>query len=495
MSATRGRPAGPPASPLGAFIVERLQRRLTRTELAARLRISPSALSRLLSGKTRWTRVTPLAIADALELSDADRAYFSELCALRPLHGRRLDGQSTAPAPRKTAGRPARDAVSAAGKLVEPLLRERGMTRSALAHALGVKESTVTRMMNGKHGCSYAISAQGISDALQLDGVTRRTFLRQALGLGVFALASGQSAPAMLRYRTIDLAAFDADVAGVQRLLDNGRAAEGLARSRELYHTILTAPFPRTHQAAAARRIEAALMLGRAQEATLAWGGERTGAAVQTYNHIDREILSMFPIGHFARYYARVNERRAPHYRELEDYDESIRQFTQAIELFMPFLDDLDLLATLYRNRAHVWAVQGMEREWRRDIDSAARVASRASGAARSRLEGLIMYSEAEGYKRLAGSVPAHNRRRQMAYVQAALSSFTAARAMTQNEGPAHTILLDVSQAQTHVWIDADESARQAWAARERASSIFPSLLRKIDLTIANAAAMGARRA
>ncbi len=490
---TRGRPANPPASPLAAFIVERLQqRRLTRTELAARLKLSPSSLSRLLTGKTRWTRVAPLAIADALDLSGADLTHLLALCAQRGSSVRVPSSRPARSAPHSAAGRPALQAVSPIGMLLEPLLRERCVTRHALAQALGVKDSTVTRLMSGTHTSSYAISAQGISAALGLEGMTRRLFLQQALALGAFALASGQAAPTT-RYHGFDLAQFDEELVGAQRLLDEGSPALALARFRELYHTILQAPFSRTHQAAAARRIDAALALGSAQEAALPWGAQRTGPAVQTYNHVDREILRRFPIAPFAHFYARLLERRAPLYREQGDYAESIRQFTFAIDLCMPYVDDLALLVTLYRTRAHVWAVQGREREWRRDIESASRVAGRLSGGARRRLEGLIVYSEAEGFKRLAGAISVHDRRRQRAYAQAALSSFTAAHAMTQDEGKSHHMLLDVSLAQAYVWLDADESARRAQAVRAKANVLYPALVRKIDLTIANAIAMSGR--
>lgn len=492
--AARGRPVGPRGSPLAAFIAERLrQQGLTQDALAARLPISSSTLSRLLSGKTRWTRITPQAIADALELQGDDRARFMELCARQPHASHEPTSRLAAPEPRKATGRPTHESASPVGLLIEPLLSERGVTRSALAHALGVRESTVTRMMSGAQATSHVISAQGVSAALGLDGMTRRRFLEQALALGAFALASGHAAPPALRYSGVDLAQFDEELASVGRLLDTGIVAEGLTRARALYHAILKAPFARTHQAAAQRRIDAALTLGRAQEAGLPWGVQRTGPAVQTYNHVDREILSRFAISPFAHYYARLLERRAPLYRELEDYAESIRQFTYAIDLCMPYVDDLALLSTLYRSRAHVWAVQGREREWRRDIESALRVANRAPSDARRHIEGLILYSEAEGYKRLAGSVPPYDYRRQRAYAQAALSSFSAARAMTLDLGETHTILLDVSLAQSHLWLDADESARLAEATKARARAYFPALLHKSELAIAAANSLRGR--
>jgi len=498
-SATRGRPAGAPGSPLATFVVEQLRRQgRSRGDLAAHLDVSPSALTRLLSGKSRWSRVSSLALAEALGLSEPDRAPFLELCACQGSATQAALSSARAlpqlkpgdlPPVRGATGRPARGAMGPVGRLVEPLLRERGMTRSALARALGVQASTVTRMLSGAHTSGYAISAQSLSAALGLAGVTRRAFLEQALALGVFALVGGPPAPTPLRYHAFDLAQVDVQMRATQRLLDSGSAAEALLRARDLYAYITQAPFPRAHEDAAVRRIEAALLLGRAQEATLPWGAERATPVIQTYNHVDREILSQFAPGQLARSYARVYERRAPIYRELGDYPESIRQFTLAIEVFMPHVNDLALLATLYRNRAHVWAVQGNEREWRRDMERATQVAARLGGAARSRVEGLIQYSEAEGLKRLAEGVMPLDVARARRYAQAAVHCFTLAREQTHAEAASHHLLLDVSLAQCYLWLDPDEALSRAEAARERARGLYPALLRKSALTIARATA------
>jgi hypothetical protein len=53
--------------------------------------------------------------------------------------------------------------------------------------------------------------------------------------------------------------------------------------------------------------------------------------------------------------------------------------------------------------------------------------------------------------------------------------------------------LLDVSVAQTYLFLDAGEAARRAHQTREKALAIFPALTRKIDLTIARAEASGAQ--
>ncbi|MGH2502530.1 MAG: hypothetical protein ACRDID_08450 [Ktedonobacterales bacterium] len=227
-------------------------------------------------------------------------------------------------------------------------------------------------------------------------------------------------------------------------------------------------------------------MLGRAQEATLPWGQTRSLPTIQIYNQIASEVLNWFPISDMAEYSVRLNERRAPFYRELGEYAESVRQFTHAIDDCMLYVHDFTVLVTLYRNRAHVWAVQGREREWRLDIERAVAAASRVPDADRAKLEGLILYSEAEGYKRLANV--ADRPTRQRAHAEAALHCFAQARAQTVSESEAHHVLLDVSESQAYLWLDADESARLARAARNRAQFSYPSLNSKIEVTLAQAA-------
>lgn len=493
----RGRRAAAPASPLAVFIVEHMQvASLSRGELAERLQVSASTLSRLLSGKIHWTHVPLRTLASALHLAEADWARLVDLYGQATPRAHTARPPSANPSqsdtqPLRRRGRRPRPAASSAGALLEPLMVERHITRAALAQALGVQESTVTRLMSGAHASSHAMSAHGVSDALGLQGIARREFIQRAVALGVFALVSEQGAPAVTRYRSFDLDQFEDDLKATQRLLDGGLAQQALARAQTLYEASLAAAFPSTHKVVASRRIEAALLLGRAQEAALTWGAERAGRTAQTYDHIDRHILGAFAPREFAYYYARLYERRAPLYRELGDYAESIQQFTLAIELFMPYVDDVGLLVALYRHRAHVWATQGREREWRTDLDNAARVANRAAGAARAQLEGLIIYSEAEGYKRLAGIVPSGDRPRQRLYARNAIASFQSARALRLDTAESHHILLDVSLAQAYLWLDPDESARQAREAYQRALVIYPSLARKCELTIAQA--MGRR--
>ncbi len=497
----RGRRSGLAGSPLAAFVsAQTLRLNLSQAALAERLRIAPSTLSRLLHGKTRWSHVTPVALCAALELTEPDDTRLLALCAPAPsdAYGTRrsvaypLADPLAEPHPlrqRSSRGRLPQAASSPAGQLIEPLLAERHMRRADLAHALGVKESTVTRLMNGAQVSSHAISAQGVSDALGLHGLARREFLRRALAMGAFALVANRAAPPMLRYAAFDMERFDDDLHAIQHTLDVGHAAEGLQSAHELYRSGISAAFPRTHRQMATRRIEAALLLGRAQEMALPWGLTRALPTAQTYNHIDAQILRAFAPADLAYYYARLYERRAPLYREMEDYAESIRQFSLAIDLFMPYVDDSALLAMLYRNRAHVWAVQGREREWRSDINSALRIASAAPAAMRLRLEQLVIYGEGEGYKRLAGRTPVGDVARQRMYARKAISSLNAARDGMGRDAESHIILLDVALAQAHLWLDPQESERLAALARSAALASYPALVSKCDIAIAQAQA------
>jgi len=326
-----------------------------------------------------------------------------------------------------------------------------------------------------------------------LRGFDRREFLKRAAELGAFALVSGAVGPLSLRYRGFDFAQFDAKLRDAEQLLLDGHARQAFDQARELDSIIRKSPFLPTHKEAATRRVDAALLVGRTQEAIYPWG-ERTVHALRTYERIDSAILSYFAPSEAPQHYAMLYERRAPLYRELAAYDDSIREFTLAIELFMRHIDDVGFLVTLYRNRAHVWAVQGDERRWLRDIREAEQAAGRAPAAMRRRLEGLVLYSTAEGYKRLAGKSPPEDAARRNHYARLALDHFDKARFVAESEWAPHRLLAGVSEAQCRVWLDADEAIRQAESWRASALEIYPSLLKKIDATVAAATRQRKRR-
>jgi transcriptional regulator with XRE-family HTH domain len=495
----RGRPSARPGAYLARRIADQMRRRgITQQMLAARLGISHSTVSRFLAGRIQRTHLSPQRLADALEFRGQERARFLRDCRHQRLSS---DGAAPQPAAKRAYPQPRRArvrrissvAVGGAGQLVQPLIETRGMSRRELAAALGVEESTVSRIMSGKHATSYAVSAEGVSAALGLRGIDRREFLKRAAELGAFALVSGAGGPLSLRYRGFDFAQFDAKLRDAEQLLLDGHARQAFDRARELESTIRKAPFLPTHKEAATRRVETALLVGRTQEAVYPWG-ERTVHALRTYERIDGAILSYFAPSEMPERYAMLYERRAPLYRELAAYDDSIREFTLAIELFMRNIDDVGFLVTLYRNRAHVWAVQGDERRWLRDIREAEQAAGRAPAAMRRRLEGLVLYSTAEGYKRLAGTVPPEDVTRRTHYARLALDHFDKARFVGESEWAPHRLIAGVSETQCLVWLDADEAIRRAESWRADASEIYPSLLKKIDATVAAANRQQKRR-
>lgn len=485
--ARRGRPAAQPALGLAQQIAQQMRAKgLTQQDLAARLDVSHSTISRLLSGRTRRVRVSPNALADALDLKGRARKRFLHDCQLL------APRQTSKPAPpHMQSAQPPRGGMrkrrteypanAPVAQLVQPLLDAREMSRRELAATLGVGESTVSRIMSGAHVTSHAVSAEGISAALGLQGIARREFLRRAAELGAFVLAQGAVAPVTLRYGEFDFERFDLELRHAEQLLQNGFASQAFTRARELDSLIRQAPFPLSHKAAAMRRFETAMLVGRTQEAVHPWG-ERTVHAIQTYQRIDQAILSRFAPSEMPLHYARLYERRAPLHRELAAYGESIREFTLAIELFMRHVDDVSFLVTLYRNRAHVWAVQGDEIRWRRDLSAAEQVAARAPAATRRRLDGIILYSMAEGYKRLAGRVPAGDTARRKRFAQSALDWFDKARFVSEYEWEQHRVLAGVSEAQCFIWLDADEASRRANSWRANAERVYPSLLKKIEV-------------
>src|SRR6185437_11066463 len=268
----RGRPSAQPGSYLARRVADQMQRRgLTQQTLAARLGVSHSTISRFLAGEIQRTHLSPERLADALEFRGQERARFLRECQRQRQSS---DGAAPKPAPeraypqprRARARRSASAAIGSAGQLVQPLLEAKGMSRRELAAALGVEESTVSRIISGKHATSYAVSAEGVSAALGLRGFDRREFLKRAAELGAFALVSGAVGPLSLRYRGFDFAQFDAKLRDAEQLLLDGHARQAFDQARELDSIIRKSPFLTTHKEAATRRVDAALLVGRTQE-------------------------------------------------------------------------------------------------------------------------------------------------------------------------------------------------------------------------------------
>lgn len=492
----RGRPAQQAAGATGTYVQVALERAgLSEQELARRLGVSHSTISRLVHGRiAHSTRITLDALMDALELADDDRGVFREMfsglatdvrAANQPLSTVLRSTGADRESGGRRRGRPPR-VNSAIGSHIQVALDGVGATQAALADVLGVSPSTVSRIVSGQTARSHRIEADAVAAALKMDDMKRREFLRMAGEMGALALAVGLGAPNFVKLHRLDLDALDAQISLLEHALDSDYAQNALERAHELCTRAFQAPLAATDRAAADVRIHAAMALGRVQESGLRWYA-RTQPAMDTYNHLQDTVLCWFAPADMPSAYARLYERRAPLYRELGQYGQSIEQFTFAVDACTPHLDDPALRVTLYRNRAHVWAVQGQERQWRADLDHALALASTTPAVMRHELEGMILYSEAEGYKRLAGAILSLDMRARRRYAEKALDSFDAARYVGKSQWLAHTVLAEVSEAQCLIWLDAADAIVRLGRLRASAEQIYPSLLAKIDQAAAEA--------
>src|SRR5712691_5122762 len=107
------------------------------------------------------------------------------------------------------------------GLFIQKCIDRLGITRTELAQRLHVSPSTVGRLLNGDTRVVQRISAESICDALQLDEMDRRSFLKlaSAAGVSTFAFATGSQMPKLSRSK-IDLELAEDHADALERLLD-----------------------------------------------------------------------------------------------------------------------------------------------------------------------------------------------------------------------------------------------------------------------------------
>jgi hypothetical protein len=256
-----------------------------------------------------------------------------------------------------------------------------------------------------------------------------------------------------------------------------------MEHAQRWYDRLALLGVPASDERLADAKARVGLLLGAAQEAAIPWY-RRARVTITTYSRVEADAVFPFPLQRRAHVSARLLERRAPLYREIGDLQRSAAQFDDAL-YWVGWTEDDALRVTVYRARAHVWAVQGDERRWRLDLDAACRYAERMRGPQREVMRGLVVYAEAEGLKRLAYHPRmARDERGRLAYAQQALDCFVRARHLAETEWYAHAVLAGVSEAQCLVWVDPEEAARRAAVMRAETVQIYPSLAQKVERTL-----------
>jgi len=373
------------------------------------------------------------------------------------------------------------------------------ITRAELAKRLQVSASTIVRMLNGDTKVIQKISPESISNALELDEMERRAFLKIASTAG-FALATGvATSKAVLRYK-IDLDMADGYVESLRRLFDQGGHAHYVLESAQKAYDRLTEEavlYPKDKRLAATQ-LHFGLLLGNAQAFILPWD-QRAARVFRTYTMVEKDVIRHFELQTFQHDYAILLANRAPFLRELGNFDRSLLNYDLGIHLAKG-IDDPSLRAGLFRNRAYIHAIIGDETRWRWELDGARRDALQISATYPEETLALITYTEAEGYKRLAFNPRMELPRRvRLEYAQHALHNFTQAlaemehrpevqgslmRSATELSSRSLTLLTRVSEAQCLVLIDPAEAIRRLEQMRNDVEMYYPALLAKLERTL-----------
>src|SRR5260221_14011325 len=142
----------------------------------------------------------------------------------------------------KRRGPKAKIPTNELGLFVQKHLDTMNITRTELAKRLQVSASTIVRMLNGDTRVIQRVRPENICEALELDEMNRRKFLKIASAAG-FALATGKTAPEVIvRYKT-DIDLVDDHLKALQYLLDQGGHAQHVWESAQLWYNTLLQEF------------------------------------------------------------------------------------------------------------------------------------------------------------------------------------------------------------------------------------------------------------
>ena len=451
----RGRRMGAPTTTRAAVIQEALVASgMSLTVLAARLGVARSTMRRWMNGQSRATTAFSLAaLSEALRLDSAQRATFN--ARLGDYGTCVTDCDNTVcDAGRGVAG-VAGEARAALAHLLREELRAKDVSARWLARALGVAPSTVTRLLEGSVARSR-LRVDAVCDALELGegSMRRRDVLKLALAGG---LALTVAAPPALSARGLDYDDIARRLAEIEDTRAAGRLAEAwrAARAPDL-RALIRRMRARWHDPKArAARFRYDFLLATMREHMTVWSpsANRPAGVIAWYEAAQYALLLGVGEREVGHELAQIHERIAPLQREMGAYDASIRSFDYALRQPTERAEDQALAVHLWRNRAHVWAVQGDERRWRGDLDCALAVIARMPAEMRDELTGLVIYSEGEGYKRLAeqpGLTPTERRQLMRRAYERLERSLT----VTRTQWAAHEAVARLSMAQTLVWLN-----------------------------------------
>ncbi len=421
--------------------------------------------------------------------------------------------------PTRHRGRQARIPKTELGTFIHQRLEALNMTRTELGKRLGVSASTIGRMLHGDTKVIQRVTPESISNALELDDVNRRAFLKIA-GTAGFALTTGAVAPKVIVRRTIDLDLADHQAKFLQYMLDQGCYRQELMVSTQLWYDKLMEQDPNTKDLRLAQaQVRFGVILGSIQYFSLPW--YQRPRAVRVFNMVEN-IISRFAMEDIhlkdklvpiQKEYATLLSLRAPLYRDFSqrpppdevrisdnaylsrsnaDYDMGI--------FYAQRVNDPLLLSILLRHRFHNSAILGSEKLWEYQIEEAREQSQYISTDYREGILALINDEKAEGYKRLAFNINKEfSRRTRREYAERALQGLEESLAEIKRFPKAEDLLMQVTiersliaqsllvkvdQAQCLILIEPKEAIHlieQIWHDIEKS---YPALLQKMKRTL-----------
>jgi DNA-binding Xre family transcriptional regulator len=479
---------------------------ISELTLIRRLNISRTTLWRLLQDKEESSRrITVEALCRALELTGDERADFVQASA-RYVGNASQGEQGIAAADKTLEAAIGADSGGGSspllmfGHFLEARLRTLGKSQSWLARQLKVAPSTISRLARGKLATTHTVDVDSMCRTLELSVIDRRAFLALAADASLLPLVY-RNAPAQLHFRTLErfvgqsFEDVEREVGELRESRNRGEVAESYRRAKVLFEALFDSPVSTPRVVRSAEFARAKLHVGfeycEAQAAHLGWYA-RVPMMIETLSRMEREIILLFPTRVFASEYGHLLNLRGPLFYKRpnastmpDQFGESIRELTQALEHMRWDYHEPTLQVELLRNRAHAHLLRGEMgdiRKWQDDLEMARRVASGIQSDEGETFQALVEYSWGEGYKRLATTRALYlpDRKR---YANKALNVLPAGAAVFHRhhywEG--YELLARIAEAQSLMLYDADEALRRLDALRATAEVFYPSLLAKID--------------
>src|SRR6266567_31718 len=226
------------------------------------------------------------------------------------------------------------------------------------------------------------------------------------------------------------------------------------------------------------------MLVGAAQEYALPWY-QRDQAVMQTYNHIEDNILCKFDVSSTLQLeYARLLAKRGRQHRVLWQFEACVRECEDGLAALRD-VDDYSLRTHFLVERAHIEATRGDELLWMRKLDEARRGALDMKMADRGPALSQVDYMQGEGYKRFAFHTQKDlSMSIREKYANFALGQFTQWQGATIELPGFEDLVVQVSRAQCFILVDPDEAIHLAKQLGKQAEQRYPALLDKIHRVI-----------